>query len=451
MRILSGARVRPGAGLRLAASGARGVAPSGQLFVQSFDMNIATATPTLMFWESAYTTADGRIVDAWYSDHQPDSNNGVRAFDPLGSPKVVELATQQTYNTGGNIGAVYGYPSPYDNTHYYYNAQRNSLVWPGPDTGFEFSFASNTWVRAWRGEQQGASWVTSGTALHDGQPLGQTHGEVTLGTNTNAIARPIGTLASDADLRIATTSQNPHQTYSAAYDCAIRIGGGQGGAGRNDQIGQMYITVPSGPFGTFSQPYVTFLKTMPATVGGAQPYKKNGRDGCCTLGEYVYWVGGEDFPTEGNPVPRPHFFRMKFTEHLTSDSVSLTTGAGAIERLTDAPCAGSNLMLLRADPVNNALVLWARDNPSIHVYDVTNSAWVNSSVLSALNTAYTAEYLSAADTPAGCMGDFIGVRSGTTLNTVYWRPGLPGLWGTDNSTNLAQRCARWRSLKLGRA
>jgi hypothetical protein len=217
-------------------------------------------------------------------------------------------------------------------------------------------------------------------------------------------------------------------------DCGVIIAGGAGGD--NTAMPKMWIVVPGSGVGSSPQPYLVTERDMPASVSGASPAKLTGRDGCCFLGDYVYWVGGGETVSFS---PTPHFFRMPITNHLSSTSAPL-----AIERLPDAP-APFVFGLLRADPYLNALLCVT--DKGIFAYDVPGQTWIvvtPSIYVNEFNVPPARGLL-----PSGCLGDFIDTRGGQSLRRFFFRSGVNQAWDYADQYS-EQLYMRFRSIKLGR-
>ncbi|MCC7404774.1 MAG: hypothetical protein IT288_10285 [Bdellovibrionales bacterium] len=373
---------------------------NGSLYVAAYNGNQGSAHPASyqgMFWQSDFVTKDGTLIEWGTGDHGHESDNGVREYDPV--------TKTQTYVYPNNRGTVD--QSQYDNLHYFYIDKLDSLVIPA------------------RGQYHRASgkWLIGNLST---PAIG------VVGNHASSLMAPLDGMYVES----YTSTYNAHQAFSQIHDCGICIAGGNGGDTSARQY--LWIIAPSHRFGTYQQPYVIYRRDLPATVGGELPHKINGRDGCCFAGEYVYWVGGG---TSIAVAPTPHFFRLKITPHLASTSAPLV-----IERLADAP-ASFVFGLLRYDPTLDAMLCVT--NQGIFAYDVPKNTW---DVVTP--PEYLADYAGTVTKgllPAGCLGDWIGARSGQTFNQFYWRPGLNHGWDYDyGGTNSERMYRRFRSIKLGR-
>jgi len=350
-----------------------------------------------MYWQSAFTTKDGTLIEWGTGDHQLTSDNGVREFDPA--------TGVQSYVYPNNSGTRD--QQQYDNLHYFYIPRIDSLVIPSRG---QYHRASRSWL------------------------IGnlQTNGRSVVGTGANDLFNPIVSFWVDG----YKSSYNAHQAWSASQDCGVCISGGLGGDSAARQ--KMWIIAPSTAFGSMAQPYVIYERTMPATAGGAAAHKQNGRDGCCFAGEYVYWVGGQE---SNSSTMTSHFFRMRITPHLTSTNATL-----AIERLPDAPAAFS-MGLLRYDPYSNALLCIT--SQGVFLFDIAAWSWANVTPQGYLN-----DYAAAPTNgllPRGCMGDFVDQRAGQAMRKIVWRPGMNHSWEYDYGGASQERMyKRFRAIRLAR-
>jgi hypothetical protein len=348
-----------------------------------------------MYWQSAFTTDDGTLIEWGTGDHNNSGDNGVREYNPISKTQVYVYP-----NNNGTRDVT-----QYDNLHYWYIPRIDSLVIPSRG---QFARATNTWVR------------------------GEMFASKVLGSGANDLIRPLG----DADNTGLPYSYNAHQAWSKERDAGVVIGGCQG----CEMNGRpwIWICVPAANLGISPQPYAVYRRTLPATVDGVAPNLSNGRDGCCFLGDYVYWVGGTKSDTTQE---MPVFFRMNIYAHLNNTNATLQ-----IERLPDAPAA-FKMGLLRADPYNNALLCVT--DKGVFAYDVPGRNWIV-----VTPSGYLADYSGAPGNgymPRGCMGDFIDVAGGQTLRKFYWRPGVNTAWTYDDSPTSVDRLKRrFRSIKLVR-
>lgn len=348
-----------------------------------------------MYWQSAFATIDGKLIEWGTGDHDHYGDNGVREYDPT--------SKAQSYVYPNNKGTRD--VTQYDNLHYWYIPRIDSLVIPSRG---QYSRAAGAWVR------------------------GNMFSDKVVGTGPNDLIQPLpGT-----NITALTSSYNAHQAWSAQRDAGVVIGGCQG-CEKNARP-YIWICVPASGLGASPQPYAVFQRTLPSLVDGVAPNTSNGRDGCCFLGDYVYWVGGTKSDTTQEV---PTFFRMNIAAHLTSTSAALQ-----IERLPDAP-ASFKMGLLRADPYNNALL--SVTDKGIFAYDVSGRAWIV-----VTPSEYVADYAGAPANgflPRGCLGDFIDVSGGQTLRRFYWRPGRSSGWSYSDAPAVVDRMKRrLRSIKLAR-
>jgi len=339
-----------------------------------------------MFWQSSFATKDGTLIEWGTGDHNQFGDNGVREFNPV--------TGKQSYVYPNNNGSMD--VQQYDNQQYWYVPRLDALVIPGRKA---YSRATGRWSNP-------------------------------VGTGSADLIRP----NSGVSLYAFQNDYNGHQAWSGFRDAGVIISGGPGGD--NTALQKMWIVVPGSGVGSSPQPYIVTERNMPASVGGASPSKLNGRDGCCFLRDYVYWVGGGETVTFS---PTPHFFRMSIVEHLTNTGATL-----AIERLPDAP-ASFTYALLRADPYLDALLCIT--DKGIFAYDVPGKAWI---VLTP--SAYLTDFTVAPAKglmPSGCLGDFIDTSGGQTLQRFYFRSGINQSWQYADQYS-DQMYKRFRSIKLGR-
>lgn len=376
-----------------------------KVFLQSYNNDAGTAlrsAPWPMYWQSAYATNDGTLVEWGTGDHNQFGDNGVREFNPLSGT--------QSYVFPNNNGTAF--VQQYDNQQYWYIPRIDSLVIPGRG---QYSRQEQRWVRG--GGSLGGFWP---------------NGPLTVGTGPNDLMRLLNT----GSLYSFINLYNAHQAWSRQHDAGVFIGSSPGGD--NSAQPTMYIAVPSAGIGSYAQPYVVMTRTMPATVGGVPPFCMNGRDGATFHGEHVYWVGGEATVTRS---PVPNFFRMRIGPHLTSTSATLS-----IERLPDLP-VHAGWCLLRSDPDVNALLCIC--GGGIFVFDVAAWAWADITP-----QQYRDDYAghpANGELPQGCLGDFIDSSAGTDLQRFYWRAGLGASWEYEGSDAIVDRVhRRFRSIKLAR-
>ncbi len=351
-----------------------------------------------MYWQSSFTTKDGKLIEWGTADHNPNGDNGVREFDPV--------ARTQAYVYPNNNGTID--QSQYDNLHYFYVPRLDSLVIPARG---QYNRATGKWA------------------------IGnlQRNGKKVVGSGSGDLFAPIGSV----DVYGYEATYNAHQAWSSKFDCGVCIAGGLGGDNTARQ--KMWIVVPSTGLGSYAQPYAIYDRSLPATVGGVPAHKLSGRDGCCFAGDYVYWVGGGETLTSN---PTRHFFRMRITPHLSTTNAPLN-----IERLQDAPGAFT-MGLLRYDPYVNALLCVS--DAGIFAFDLVNFSWAD-----VTPQAYRDEFAPAPTNgllPRGCLGDFVDTSSGQTLRKFLWRPGMNHSWGYDyGGTNTERMYRRFRAIKLSRS
>lgn len=352
-----------------------------------------------MYWQSSFTTRDGTLIEWGTGDHNNNGDNGVREYNPINRT--------QTYVYPNNNGTRD--VTQYDNHLYWYIPRIDSLVIPSRG---QYARSSRSWVRG-----ENSSFFPNGPRV--------------MGSGANDLIRSVGSV----DVVSMQSSYNSHAAWSAQFDAGVAIGGC--GGCEKDARPTIWMVVPGQGLGVSPQPYAVVQRALPASVGGAAPNLSNGRDGCCFLGEYVYWVGGT---ASGTTTNMASFFRMSIAPHLFSSTATLQ-----IERLPDAPAA-FKMGLLRADPYNNALLCVC--DRGVFVYDVSGKSWIV-----VTPSGYTADYVKSpanGTLPAGCMGDFIDGAGGQTLRRFYWRAGRNGAWAFDGADTPPEMTRQFRSIKLAR-
>jgi hypothetical protein len=383
---------------------------NGPLSLQSFSATAGTDpvtdTDTTIFWTSAGRTSDNKLIFHGAGTHigvaapQPNYDNGVRVWNPaVGGESTYRYASSQS-----EFDVV-----QHNNHTWFYSQARDWGFFPQSGV---YDYQANAWL--------------AGSA----PPLGGgSHPNVYKGTGATAIVYEQGTVEPDWP-----SIYNGHECWSPDEDCGFIVGGGRSGYSGTWIAPYMYLIVPShnGVNATAvsqGNPYTIYRKTVPETVGGVTCNKIRARDSCCFLDGYVYWCGGQEDLTE---VDTAHFFRMAIAPHLTSTSESLTTGAGAIERLTDCPVS-FNFGLMMADETLKALLVVS--SQGIYAYDTLRSEWVD-----VTPGTYTTALFNGKALPYGCMGQWITDR-------FYWRPGHNTAWNEGDPAN-------WQtimSLKLQRS
>lgn len=440
-------------------------APSSLTILYSSDEGVAVGPDTgSQYWQSAFKTNDGKMIDAMNSGHGIHTDNGLREFDPTAplNARQTYVFAPHTYGTyAGNRPSLNpGGPSfpcgaipynQYDNHHYYYVPRLDSLVIPGMGV---YKRSTGTWTHASRSELLNVVanvnyWNETGTATFisglpwDTRELGWLNDQRVVDVNAGAVICAVGSAASNPYYYQTSFPgvYNPHQAWNANVDAGMVIGGGNSAG---DDGGHVWFVIPGINVGV-SNPYALIRKTAPL-IGGIKPNKRWGRDGMCAVDSWMYWVGGG----EDSGVASPHFWRINLAAHIQSntESVSLSSGAGAIERLPDAPIDCGYLPLMKHDPYSNALVLISRGG--IAMFDLRAWAW---------STITPAEYVSywnsplTQKTPDGCVGDFINERlvggvSTATLKKFYWRAGGGDTFLNNLPTGRATKERAFHSLKV---
>jgi hypothetical protein len=458
--------VNPGWFLQLNRKGDGIPAPAPTTLDVLYDPDEGTATLSYtgssLFWQSNFATKDGTLIEWGNGTHGHQTPNYVIEYDPVTGTQTYVEPTNIITGLGTNPykTATFGYMTQHDNHHYLYIPRIDSLVIPAKGqyvrgsssrpVAEKFPYATRTEVTA-----DGNIVNGTGTSFVDSQPLGWKNGQ-RMTALSGGLYRPVGSMATNPGYYSPPDDYfggvyNPHQAWSPQLDAGFLIGGGNS---VGDDHGVCFIIMRSTYFGSYTEPYVVVMKTVP-TIGGIKPNKRQGRDGACAVGEYIYWVGG----LEDNGTTSAHFWRMNLGVFLNSSAQTIpqNSGAGAIERLLDAPFAAS-WGLLRHDPFTNTLLLIS--NQGIALFDLRSMTW-NTSALTATNAAYLAEYNqylipggypnsgTPFQRPSGCLGDFISERIVGGAVTArprkfYWRPGSNEPDGVGGD----QRQRRYRSIKV---
>ncbi len=347
----------------------------------------------LAYWTSMGVTPDGKLIAFGAGTHSGNIDNGVREWNPNvgGSSTYVKATNNSTCDV-----------QQYNNHAWFFFGGINSVVVPSQGVY----------------DRNVGDWVAGDLA----RCSGPAYSKVAIGTGSSAILYADSTVDFNSGtgkwdyINGGSTLYNAHTAYSNDYDCAVIIGGTPGTA--SGVVPNIHLIVPSvsGINSTAvsqGNRYTIYRKGLPTTVSGEQPYKGRARDACAFAGEYVYWCGGDDPDTTG--LKTAHFWRMKITPHLTSKTASLTTGTGAIERLTDAPHIFT-FGLMMFDPWLNAFLLVTEYG--IYAYDLTYSTWST-----VTPSGYDSALFDNKGMPFGCMGGFIDTTGTTTHRRFYWRPG----------------------------
>ncbi len=411
-------------------------------------------------WQTMFQTVHGTIISWAVGDHGHGQVAECREYNP--STKIESWNRwPETYgypNNSNGSGQQYSltpngpnFPmgsrptNPHDNFAYWYINAIDSLVIP---TRGVFHRPSNSWTHADRTEVLSTdgtfngSYINPGaTSVFDGRPLGWASGSTgapVVGTNAASIIRPGNNVAADGDG--FGNHYNPHFAWSPQFDCGVRIGGAPGGGSGSPPMPYMWFIAPSHLWGSYPQPYLAHRKDLPATVDGTRtPWLHEGRNACCFVGPYVYWVGG-GYPLGVTPsMYRPWFFRCDVRPHLASTS---PTTVNNIEVLPDAPFAHS-FGLLMHDPYSNTLLLVC--DKGVARFDLASLAWTTITP-----AGYVSDYGGAQYLPYDCLGAFVDrvVATGEQKRQFYWRAG-----GTDNPVaqqNSDTMFLRMRAIKVSR-
>jgi hypothetical protein len=228
------------------------VATSLTITYNAAEGNAVGPTTVSQYWQSAFTTNDGTLLDWGTSDHGVHQDNSVREYDPLTKTQTRVFARQNygTYagvspalNPGGPAFPAGAIPvTQYDNHPYIYVPRLNSLVILSRG---QYRRANNDWPYANRSElrsetvtaSSGAPLYSSGLPDDNGQ-LGWaagTTGVNLISTNAASLIRP-GPGIDNVDpffLAMFVEDYNPHIAWSGQFDCGVRIGG----AASNEWVG----------------------------------------------------------------------------------------------------------------------------------------------------------------------------------------------------------------------
>lgn len=373
--------VNPGWFLQLARKGTGISAPSSTGLTLTLGTNegFGSQLNGQLYWQSAFTTIDGKLIHWGTGDHNTGADNGVREYNPLTKTQVYVYP-----NNNGTIDQ-----SQYDNHCYWYVPNIDTLVIPSRGS---YVRSSGIWSRG----NLKSDWASGNTVL---------------GTDSRCLIYQDASVDYDE----LTGRFNAFACWSEQFNSGVAFGGGYGGGQPAAQ--SMWIVVPSWRRGSFAQPYHMIKRAMPQ-VGGIDTAWKAGRDGCCFVGEYLYWVGGNNpgtgVQTDGPPVP--YFWRMKFTPHLNSTIAPL-----AIERLPDMPQADSYNRLSYV-PMANVLVMV--NSYGFHTFDLATSTWTTH----ATETAAYATVFGSYAMPRNVNGDYFHSIGGTLQRKLWWRPGAGNNW-----------------------
>lgn len=403
-----------------------------------------------MAYESAYTTKDGTMIEAFDGSHEqwdtlpvPLSNvirNRVGEFIPstngTGNGTITEVFP---WNSAGNTPyGTFGITG-YDNKSYCYFDAIDSLIVLGTGSGggqYKRDVADNgagsRWVR-----NQSSSFAPVGRP-----PLWSST------ANANALI-----YVPAADLPVWDEKSGYYNMpfgYNRELDVAIIPGGNkQPGPGPMDYgAASMTLMIPSQlipGLSTNARYYLHQIGLGRATAGGVPFLLGNNRGAICCVGTYVYWGGGHDDATWPSPTPSPvrSMFRMNLASIInrTDPRISGAIATALVERLADCPVLHEE-SAFAADPYTNSILMF--DLNGVFLYDITNNTWSN--ITSQLG-GYVSDFSNAGFSSyiqfphAG----FIDTRSGTVLRKSYWFGGNNGNIAIANLFNKA------RSIKTTRA
>ncbi len=384
-------------------------------------------------WMYSMVTKDGTILRFGDDGHgqSPPQWNSVREFNPVTG---VCTTTYANNFTRADVSRENNQPEFYIPTCNYAGATRDLFIRsPSHDEGI-FDRGSGTW-------------------LAGNLPPASNSGRHIVGTQA------IDLMYRDSSISgLFANSFNPHFAWSTIYNCGIFIGGSPG---TNDAPRPaMWLMVPSNSSintTAVSQgnPFTIYEKGLPSQSAGiAQwgepPQRMRAAMACAFAGDYVYWFGGD--PYGDNVAPGPFtskaLFRMNIVPHLTSKTVSLTSGAGAIQRLTDGP-VNTNFGLMTYDAYLNCLVVWCGSGSSarIYAYDLTYpgpdgvGTWVN-----VTPPNWTAAGLFGGDSvspPLSCQGGYVDRCGNTIVRKHVFSPGLTSYGATNMETFFGLRLKRY--------
>jgi hypothetical protein len=374
-----------------------------------------------MYYESAYVTKDGTLIEAFTGEHGT-FNNRVGEYNP-NTKTMVEVFVNDFAATG--VGG-------YDNLNYlYFDAIDSLVVFP---RGVFDRTISNINGSAWKYVWPGTSQPPGGRpSIHSTNPA------------SNALIYvPSGSLAS---YEVAMGYFNVHSAYSKQFDTAVIIGGGLGGS--PPSVYMLTIFVPSRYASPSTVPrYTAIHRQLSAAeakdpVSGSWAVFSYGRACCKFLNDYVYWCGGID----PGGTDRPYLYRSNIANIL--NAADPTAASFVIERKADCPVS-FNSGAMTADPYSNTLTVF--NDFGVYLYDVNADVW-------STITAQLPEYVSAFATTSPYIrfphADFVDYCGSTQHRKTFffggWNGNDSGQSGDPPATTMIDRYQKARSIKVSRS
>lgn len=388
-----------------------------------------------MYYESAYATKDGKLIEAFDGAHEqwgslpaPLANvlpNRVGEFDPA-TGRMDEAFPENA--TGMLPYGSFGVKG-YDNLIYCYFDAIDSLV----------VFTRGQYDRSIRTPSttaDGSVWSRNPDAAFApaGRPPVLT---TTLGTD----ALIYTTAGEEAHVLEHFTYYNIHVAYSKQFDVAVLIGGASSG-GPVDKW-RLTVILPTIYAGNGAAARYTArtiqLSSVSAAVNGKRWMTHQGRSGAKFVGPHVYWVGGSD-----QGVLRPYLFRCDIRPVLNNPAAASLGTTFAPENLADHPAGGFDKGTLAADPFNNALICLSRFG--VHVYDISANTWMDATP----STGDYVSYWSSGNYPVYMHGDFVDqvASNGTRPRKTYFWGGWDGV--DSQGPGYADKYQKVRSIKVTR-
>jgi len=444
-----------------------------------------------MWYESAYTTKDGTIIEhadgahgrvrvgtdpeAYNPEMLIGTSNRVGEFDPLtGSMTEVYPDTFEDVGTFAYDNLLYLYFDRIDALVSFSQGVFSRALAPRLLGGAVNPSGDNMVVRTWTGPTVTDPYPTDYWSPHKSSVSNSgicawTHLQATgtpdrfPRTTATSIPYPAGrppVFSSNAASNALMYTYgwfpgieqhfgwfNMHAAYSRQFDCAVVIGG----ASASNQVEgpSLSVVLPSRYINaTIVPPYsvlFTGMSKSECVVGGARWMLSSGRAGCKFLGHHVYWGGGDDQHQSSGQAAVPYFFRADIRPVLANPTAPLTT-TFLPERLSDMPF-GMTGGAFSADPYTNTILAFGM--PGVALYDATTDIWQNiTSSLSEFNSTFGGgpNYMSFVH------ADFIDRRGATSLRKTYffggWNNSSTPAFGTPEYNN---RFERVRSIKVTRS
>lgn len=377
-------------------------------------------------YESAYSTKDGKIIEAFDGNHETiDPELGVVKSNRVGEFDPATGVMTEVFPSNWGANGVDGY----DNLIYTYFDRIDSLV--VFNNGVYDRTITNVNGSAWKYTSQGLPPA--------GRPPMYTE---TVGATAFAYFNP-SQFRAGFNEHIAYF--NAHCAYSKELDTAVIIGGASSGGPIDPGKIRLSIFVPSGIINpSIVAPYSVIYRGVSSAEGegkasGRWAFFDEGRAGCCFLGNYVYWIGGEDPDIGTNPagVKQRDLFRADVARIVYSSDPM--TEPFVPEYLGLAPGNAFFKGALVADRYSNTLKLW--HSGGVFLYDVTNNSWQTiTTQLTEYNSTFGGSFY---DFPHAA---FIDTRNGVVKRKTYWWGG----WTTGDFTNFDIKYSQVRSVKVTR-